>query len=270
MGATGRIGIGLRHRLFQRGQLDFGADGSPRRRAGNSGRAGREHRRAAARPAGGKPPALRRGSGAGRAERAAYGGDPGAVRVPVLGSRAGSDGRLQHPVGRRRTGAGRRGAPGFCAAPAVGRPVERNRPVHWERAGHGRRGAPSAGVRDYPDRRLFCPIGGRRHVAQDAARASGGQPRHGHAPRARGQRPRDFVWPDGRPGGGFLQRSDEARTPVAGGRRRRSRRPHAVARGWHARPRLAIHRRRLRSRDGGRRSARPIPHRVARIFLGTR
>ena len=32
---------------------------------------GRQHRRAAARPAGGMPPALRRGSGAGRAERAA-------------------------------------------------------------------------------------------------------------------------------------------------------------------------------------------------------
>ena len=270
MGAAGRVGTGLHHRLFQRGQPDSGADDSPRRRTGDSGRAGCEHRRAAARPAGGKPPALRRGSGAGRAERAAHGGDPGAVRVPVLGPRAGSDGRLQHAVGRRRTGAGRRGAAGVCAAPAVGRPVERNQPVQRERADDRRRDAASAGLRDHPDRRLLCPAGGRRHAAQDAARAAGGQHRHRHAPRARDQRAGDFVWADGRPGRGFLQRSDAARTPVAGRRRRRSGHPHAVARGRHVRPRLAIHGRRLRSRDGGRRSARPIPHRVARIFRRAR
>ena len=76
-----------------------------------------------------KPPALRRGGGAGCTERPADGGDPGAVRVAVLGPRAGSDGRFQHAVGRRRTGARLRGAPGVCAAPAVGRPVERNQPL---------------------------------------------------------------------------------------------------------------------------------------------
>ena len=40
--------------------------------------------------------------------------------------------------------------------------------------------------------------------------------------------------------------------------------------GRRFRSRLAIHGRRLRSRDAGRRSARPIPHRVARIFRGAR
>ena len=68
------------------------------------------------------------------------GGDPGAVRVAVLGPRAGSDGRFQHAVGGRRTGAGRRGAAGVCAAPAVGRPVERNQPFERERADDRRRG----------------------------------------------------------------------------------------------------------------------------------
>ena len=73
-----------------------------------------------------------------------------------------------------------------------------------------------------------------------------------------------------RPGGGLLQRSDAAGTPVAGRGRRRSRHAHAVAGGRFVRPRLPIYGRGIRSRDGGRRSARPIPHCVARIFRLTR
>ena len=146
----------------------------------------------AARPSGGEPAALRRGRGAGRVERAADGGDPGAICVPLLGARARSDGGFQHAVGGRRTGAGRRGAAGVCAAPAIGRRAERNQPVQRERAGDRRRDAASAGVRGYPDRRFLCPAGGRRDAAEDAACASGGPDRHRHAPRARDQRACDF------------------------------------------------------------------------------
>ena len=156
MGAAGRVGTGFHHRGFECGQPDIGADHSQGRRADDSGRAGCEHGGAAACPAGGVSAALRRGCGAGGTERAADGGDSGAVRVAVLGARAGSDGGFQHAVGGRRTGAGGGGAAGVCAAAAVGRPVERNQPLERERADDGRRGAAVAGVRDYADRRLLC------------------------------------------------------------------------------------------------------------------
>ncbi len=105
LGAAGGFGIGLHHRLLQRSQPDFGADDSPRRRIGDSRRAGREHRRPAPRPSGGKPAALRRGRGAGRVERPADGGNSGAICVALLGPRARSDGGFQHAMGGRGAGA---------------------------------------------------------------------------------------------------------------------------------------------------------------------
>ena len=101
-GAAGRVGAGLRHRLLERRQPDSGAHGPARRRAGDPRGARRRHRRAAPDAARRKPAALRRRRGARRAERAADGRDPGALRLPLLRARARPDGRFQHAVGRAR------------------------------------------------------------------------------------------------------------------------------------------------------------------------
>ncbi len=100
LGAAGGLGAGLHHRVLERRQSDSRADGSARRRACHSRGARRKHGRAAPDAAGRKPPALRRGRGARRAERAAHGGDPGALRLALLGPRARSHGRFQHALGR--------------------------------------------------------------------------------------------------------------------------------------------------------------------------
>jgi len=144
------------------------------------------------------------GAGAARcADRATDGGYPGAVCVAALRARAGSDGRLEHVVGRRWTGGGGGGAPGVCAALAVGR-GQWNQSFERQPAGDGRRVTTSAGVRGGADRRLFRPDCGSRHAAQDAARGAGDRHRHRHASRARHQRAGDFLWANGRPGGGLL------------------------------------------------------------------
>ena len=59
-GAAGRIGADLYHCVLERRQSDSGALGAPRRRTGDSRRAGSEHRRVAAHAAGGEPVAVRR------------------------------------------------------------------------------------------------------------------------------------------------------------------------------------------------------------------
>ncbi len=148
--------------------------------------------------------------------------------------------------------------------------VERHQPFQWQRADDRRRDAPFASVRDYPDCRFLCLLAGAAMLLKTLLALQAVQHRHRHAPRARDQRACHFVWADGPPGSGLLQRSDAARQTVAGRGWRRSRHAHAMARGRHIWPRLPIHRRRLCSRNGGRRSARPVPHRVARIFRGTR
>ena len=83
------------------------------------------------------------GAALGVAERAAHGGDPGALRVALLGPRARSDGRFQHAVGGRGAGGGRGGAAGVRSAPAVVGSVARD--SDWRAAARASPAAPTAG-----------------------------------------------------------------------------------------------------------------------------
>ena len=84
------------------------------------------------------------GAVARRADRAADGGDPRALRVALLGARARRDRRCQPAVGRRRPGDRRGGAARVRAAAAVGRRGQRLRPVERQRAHHRRHEPPAA------------------------------------------------------------------------------------------------------------------------------
>ena len=102
-GAARGVGAGLRHRLLERRQPDPGAHGAARRRAGDPRGARRQHRRALRRTLLAESLLLcGAGAAARRADRAADGGDPGALRFALLGARARSHGRFQHALGRRR------------------------------------------------------------------------------------------------------------------------------------------------------------------------
>ena len=124
-GAARRFGAGVHRRVLERREPDPRALGPPRRRARHSRGAWRRHRRAASDAAGRESAALRRRRGARNPDRAADGRRAGAICRPLLGARAGPGRGLEPAVGRRHSGAGRRGPAGVRAAPAIGRVGER-------------------------------------------------------------------------------------------------------------------------------------------------
>jgi len=119
-GAAGGFGARLCHRVLERRQPDSVADGSAGGRVVDPRGARRNHRRAPASPAGGKPPALRSRCDARSAERSAHGGHPGAVRLALFGPRPRADSGLEHALGRGGPGGCRGRAFGVCPASAVG------------------------------------------------------------------------------------------------------------------------------------------------------
>ena len=104
-------------------------------------------------------------------------------------------------------GAGRGGAPGVRAAPAVGGRFARIQPRERQPADHRQHDPAAAGLRGHADRRLVRAAGRRQHAAQDAARAASGADRLRHAPGARDQRAGDVVREDARSDRRLLQGS---------------------------------------------------------------
>ena len=178
---AGGVGADLRDRVLQRRQPDPGALGPPRGRAVDPRRARRRHRRAAANAARREPVAVRRGRDARRAHRESHGRGAGALRLALLGARAGSHRRFDAAVGRRRPGDRVGRAAGVRAAAAVGRRIERARPVERQRADHLGHESPPAGVRGHANRRVVRPARRRQHADHDAGRAAAHQARHEHA-----------------------------------------------------------------------------------------
>ena len=267
LGAAGRLGPGLYHRLLQRGQPDSGADDPPRRRAGDSGRAGRQHRGAAAGPAGGKPPALRRGSGAGCAERAARWSAILARYASRFSVRA-----LDLTVDSSMlwVGAGLALVAAALLAFVPRLPSgDRSNGINLSNGSVRMTGGARRRLRAFAITQIaasFVLLAGATMLLKTLlalqAVDTGIDTRRVLAINVP-------VISYGRTDGqvvGLLQGSDAARATVAGRRRRRAGYPDAVARRRQFRPGPAIHGGRLRSRDGGRRSARPIPHHLARIF----
>ena len=168
-------------------------------------------------------------------------------------------------------GGGRGGAPGVCPAPAVGRHVARIRSVQRQSADHRQHQPPAAGLRRHPDRRVVRAAGRRQHAAQDAARAASGADRLRHAPRARGERACDVVRTDARLRSSASTRKPSGASPELPGVDRvavGSAVPWRDAGSFGSGIRILG--RRPRPRAGRRRSARAVPHGLARIFRGAR